>query len=947
MSAPGVQPPDPALTFVSTQSWVIELQPENAQAHLTRIFDATGRGDVDGALRAAREVPVPDRGATAQGLASLARGLYIRLALHLGREDVETLRRSVLAYWAAVVELADDGAVAGRALGWLWQGGAAMDLDAVRVPLADHPPRWRREFGRALAVRRDAHLWRVARALAAEDLLPAPGDLEPLAILQLDWRDLPAARREDPLVGAALDELWTTPDAGRSLGATYFADQLGNPRLDIPPDRSQHTDAEWAGLFEAWGATDPRRRPAVLDSCLAALGGAAGDRASALRGWALVHGRLEVSVPEAEARQSTYLALASGGESPASAVGRAELSRVVAAGLLESDAFLDAAPDALLRPEKGAVGEFLALLTSAVTSGAVDPESAASVLRSVVDQLPRGIDSRARRLLASWEPSGKAAEPAGEPWSPPVPVDLPEPGAVDPLTSVDDLADVLLEVLHHPGHPIDVERAVDGMMRLRCPSPSMAVHLRRAGEWDRAGLARGLTGLVARWLGGDPPAFTYGVRRRVLSWYDEADIPPGVDVRHELRDDGWARGEDGVVRPVARSVWVGGWDETCWVPYHLVGARLAELEPLTRGEPVGSLALPTGRHGGLDATTLVRRLRDRMNAGRPPGPRELSAAALRVEPGDREPILASEELPDRLRAQLSSLSRIPDVEQVVAEPWVYRWQYRSTPGPLVLWQPTGQDAPDGPSADGDDPVLRWLDTRSVVDNWTDHRGSAGFLGGDGEYAGWLLELPWHPDVAATHLQPEVVSSNEQPDADLSGLLSVMAERRIPLGPQATDLLCWAGTYKNPRTRAAASDAIATAARHGMLDGSELGRSVLRLTGPDAGPFLTSSYHLEPEPPKLSRIAATLADTARIDQYGECAVLGAVVACLPALGAMRGSVALLEIAAGIAERRGVRVELPEPLASLAAGRARSRLAEEARRLSGEGRTATLWSPIGRR
>ena len=234
-----------------------------------------------------------------------------------------------------------------------------------------------------------------------------------------------------------------------------------------------------------------------------------------------------------------------------------------------------------------------------------------------------------------------------------------------------------------------------------------------------------------------------------------------------------------------------------------------------------------------------------------------------------------------------------------------------------------------------------LDTTSVVTRWGDHSGAPAMYAQDADLACWLLHLPWHPDVAAVHMQPEIGSSTELADADLAGLLRGMGERRTPLGPQATDLLCWAATYRSAHVRAAAGEAIAAGARHGILNGAELGRSVVRLVGPDAGPFLKPQSHLGPAPPKLSRIAGTLADAARIADRAELAVLSAVVTALPEIRGLRGGVALLEIGAAVAERRGIRVTLPEALASLAAGRASSRLAEEARRISGVGRTAVLW------
>jgi len=128
----------------------------------------------------------------------------------------------------------------------------------------------------------------------------------------------------------------------------------------------------------------------------------------------------------------------------------------------------------------------------------------------------------------------------------------------------------------------------------------------------------------------------------------------------------------------------------------------------------------------------------------------------------------------------------------------------------------------------------------------------------------------------------------------------------------------------------------------MVSADVLTGSLLRLVGPDAGPFF--AHESDAAPPKLSRIASTLKDTARINEHSERLVLDAIVGCLAHLKDMRGAFALLEIAAEIAERRGIRVDLPEPLAGLAAGRSTTRLADEARRLGGASRPgSTLYGP----
>jgi len=951
-------PADDGSALEPAESGLIDAQPEAARPHLRRIVAAVHLRDVDAAERAARDVPATDRALTAEALEGLAWSVRVTFVRPKEWQRVEERRTSVCAYWFATAWLTDDGAALGRVLLRLSAGADGVGIDAVRRVLADRPAAFRRAFGRAYDVHRVAPLWVAARTLAAEGLLPPPRPLDTVAILRLSWPGLPEARRADPAVGELLDRLWTTPQAGRAIGTTLGDTRYYRPYFELRADRSSYPDEHWAGLLGAWGATDPERRPAVIDACLAALAGAAGDRPSDLRGWALVHGRLQVGDAEAASRHSAYLALASGGAAPAAAIGRAVLERLLDAGSLDTVGLVDTAADALLRPEKGAVREYLDLLDRAVRAGAVDAASCAEVVQSVLAELPRGVDSRARRLLTAWgsavPSAGAGAGPAAadgaatgpdtsaQAWVPPAPVDLPEPAGVTALTSVDDLVDLLLQVLSGQGEPIDVERALDGMMRLRDASPVVGDHLLRQVDWRSGRLVHGLSSLVSGWLGHDLAPARFGSRSREVRVYDEGEVVPGAHVRAERWVPGYGPAADGPFSALARDSWLCAWDEVCWVPSELVGARFAELLTLVTGAPAGSLALPTHTHGGIDGASLVARLRERTAAGRPPGARELATAVLRLAPEDRDAVLASGALPDHAAASLQRLGAPLAFRQVVAEPQWLAYEARRPVGAVVLWQPDDAAA-SGRTAAGDDPVHWWLDTRSVVDQWTDHSGAPNMRLHDVDLASWLLHLPWHPDVAAVHMQPEIVSSTELADADLTGLLRTLGDRRAPLGPQATDLLCWAATYKNARVRAAASEAIAATARHGILSGAELGRSVLRLVGPEAGPFLKSQSYLGPEPPKVSRIATTLADVARVHEHGEGAVLAAVVATFPEIRSTRGGVALLELGAQIAERRGIRVTLPESLASLAAGRASSRLAEEARRISGVGRTAVLWEP----
>ena len=128
-------------------------------------------------------------------------------------------------------------------------------------------------------------------------------------------------------------------------------------------------------------------------------------------------------------------------------------------------------------------------------------------------------------------------------------------------------------------------------------------------------------------------------------------------------------------------------------------------------------------------------------------------------------------------------------------------------------------------------------------------------------------------------------------------------------------------FKDVAARTATAEALADASLRGTLDGALLGTELTRLVVPAVG---TS--------PKLNRVAATLADCARIHEHAEVLVLDTVVAMLPVLRTLSGAADLLEPAALIAERRGVRVALPPDLDALARGRSSTRTAAAVRRMA---------------
>lgn len=908
-----------------TNRQTVESASDEMRPTVHRLVIAIEDGDPDTARRIAREVPADLREGTSRACRWVrwpSEGQHLADGIMATREDEA---RSVRAYLVAMVEITDDMRYLVDACHG-WGGGPEVDLEDVASELERRPEAWRRSFARQFEGHPNGASWLMHRTLADRGLLPPPRDITPVPLLGLEWDRLPAARERYPEVARWVDALWTEPSAGTTIGRTDSAFDP-NATRPLPADRSVYPESYWSGLLKAWGAFDPERRGAALDACLGALAGAAGEAQGDLRGWVLVHGRLQPTEAEIAERQSRYLDLAATGATDPARLARDVVARLRASALLEPDGLLDVSPECLLRREKNAVTQWLGILADAVAAGDLAASEVAEVVAEARPHLPRGTERKADALL---ETCGIATQPAAieQTWTPPLPVDLPQPGRVEPVRSMDELVELLLSLEEAPD-PIAVERAIDGMLRLREPNAAIAPHL----PWSFVD-APGFGALVGRWAGRPTRAGRFGTRTagRV---YRAEDVPEGVAAQRM----GMSRQFD-----EPPSIWSWSWEVPVWTPDDLIGKRLSQeaLHLLTLPSSP-SFTLPVGSHGGIDGDSLLARIRARRAAGSSLYLQETAAALLRLVPSDRSAVISEAFAGTRGARWLEFLEHPRPFCYGPVTPGGTKGQYVIT-DPVAAWR--ADDS--APPRDVEDPVSLWLDTSDTINHWGSYANPGYTQSGRAHGSAWVSQLPWHLDIAAVHLQPVLISKNEDSNTDLSGAIAQFAHARVPLGPQTVDALTWAATHLNIRTRTAAAETLAALARTEMVSGDVLTGSLLRLIGPDAGPFYGlqggGSFHTDPAPPKLSRIASTLKDAARVNEHSERLVLDAVIGCLTHLKDMRGSVALLEIAAEIAERRGIRVHLPEPLAGLAAGRATTRLADEARRLSGASRPgATLYRP----
>ena len=711
----------------------------------------------------------------------------------------------------------------------------------------------------------------------------------------------------------------------------------------------------------------PERRTAFLDECLDTLAGAIPTTNT--QQVVVRHDGFAVTVEEVTARQERYAWLLTAAHPSTALMARRQVRRVLDAGLLRPEVLLDVSHDVLTRPEKVAVRHHLGLLRDAVTSGLVGPAQVADVLVAVLDPERNDVTVAVARVLAqcatqlrepqrerlrvevgaavpgSWDDLRAALGPlapaieattagrgeTGQPSSSAVlPVDLPEPGRFVPVPNVDELTELLAHVLEEKASSIEVERALDGMARLRGPRPSVATALaaRASRAWSRNG-----TGcVVSAWLGERVRPALHGVERREWAWDDE-ELPAGAYAVERMVGQRWAPAGDGA--PMQSTTGTGRhyrFVDRIVTPQVLLQLRMSELWTThVRSAPGFLLSTPTSEAGTLTAEALVERIGQRQAAGLPLLRHDVGTALLRLEPDDRAALAREPGLGSTLRSWLDMVGR---PQLWTRSPTPRRggtWEAGSPLYPDVLmWQPT--NPPDGAP---DDPVAGWLDTRSVSVSWHDYPRHLGTqTGGPAAALGmWALTLPSHPDVLATHLQPVLVDSLESKDADLSVAIGALGRSRQPLGAPALHALLWAAAGLHPMTRAAAAEAVALASRHGMLDGTQLGAQLRDVLCVDAA-FLDEDSR--PLVPKLSRVAATLADASGLSPQAGLAVLAALREVLDVVPDLHGGVALLELAAQLAERHGVAVDLPPRLAATARGRSTSRTAQEARRLAAAGR-----------
>lgn len=760
--------------------------------------------------------------------------------------------------------------VGAEGLGWFRR----TSVDHAVAILQARDPAWLPDLVEGLLEAEGAWNWRLARELVRVGAAPAPDHPEYFrgtvrgasdGIIRDPRTPLVEELDADPgLDGDHLLRMLATERTGRLLA---YHDTFEESTHEHRPHHTPFPEGTWRVALLTLVERGRLDRGRLLDTVLAAP---LRDWAAADLGWYVgMHDALAPTVDEVDERQDTYVRLLTVEHGPSVKTAQRELLRLVPDRRLATEPFLAASRATLGRTDRASVAAHLRLLEK--LARAVPGVSVVDTARIALDHPRADVREQAAQVLARL---GAEVAPDPEPARfvavPPEP--RPEAPLVAPVESADELAEVLL-ALHEEVDPLEMERAIDGLLRFADDRPLTWELLEaRAAE--------------STYYDDDP---RIAARVLTLAW---------LTPRRRLRDDDWPIVLGHTIYPAQAAA-----------PQSLVGAlgrRLTAVAHAVRQGRHVSVALPSRADFTLDADELVRRLRE-VDKSHPVLELELVVALLRVPPADR----AAVEVPRSLRRS-AAVARVregpaPDWAREVVPNQRQRWD--STREVVVFRDARGSE---GDAAAG---IL----ARSAPGRTVGHEVDYGAYESPFEQTLGLgaALLPHDHDVLAAHAHPYLHRDLSRDRACVVSVVDALARARTPNGPPASSALVLALAARDARGRTAAQDAILDLARHGVLDGAALGRQAALLLGDDVVVG--------------QRVSGGLADCARADDAAVLPVLDALQQVVGVLPGRRDAGAFLELTADLAERTGRTIELPPELEALAAGKGSSVLAKAARRL----------------
>ena len=744
--------------------------------------------------------------------------------------------------------------------------------DAVRV-LGERSPAWLPDFVESILAEQDSWNWRVARGIVRAGLVPAPDHPEyyrgtvrgvPDYDVKLRRALIEQLNRDPGLIGEHLLSMLSTEGTGRLLA---FHDGYTERVHAHLPDLAASPAGTWRGALVALVQERRLDRGRLIDTILAAP---LRDWSAADLGWYVgMHDALEPTLDEIAERQRTYARLLTVDHGPSVKTAQRELLRLMPDQRFDLELFLTASLATLRRTDKASVAAHLRLLEQ--LAKAHPGVSVADTVRIASEHARPDVRDQAAKILARL---GADAAPGPEPprFAPADPEPRPSAPAVHPVGCAEELAEVLLALVEELD-PVEMERAIDGLLRLADERPATA-HLL---------LARAET---AEFYEDDP---RIAARVLALAW---------VTPRRRVRDGDWPILLGHTIYPAdaaSPETFVGA-----------IGRRLTGVAQAIRRGRHTSVALPTATDFTLDANELNRRLRD-ASRSHPILEMELLIALLRVPVDER----ALVEVPRSLRKS-SAVSRAqngrpPSWLRQVASYQRFNW----TPG---LRMPVFSDK-QGDEGDAAAGIL----ARSKPERTVGPESAYGEYDPRFEQTLGLgaALLPHDHDVLAAHAHPYLHRDLRKDRACCVPVIDSIARASSVNGPPASSALVLALAAKDARLRTAAQDAILDLARYGVLAGAILGQQAALL--------------LKDDIVVGQRVSSGLAECARASDAAVLPIVDALQEIVTVLPGRRDAGAFMELAAELVERTGRAIDLPAELHELAAGKSASMLAKATRRL----------------
>lgn len=746
-------------------------------------------------------------------------------------------------------------------------------VDHASAILVARNPSWLPEFVDALLDGEGTLNWRLARALVRANAVPAPdhpqyfrGTVRGLPdYFAKDRRPLVDRLDADPgLVGEHLLGMLATEGTGRLLA---YHDNFQESTYEYLPHHQPFAAATWRVTLLVLSQEERLDRGRLLDAVLAAP---LRDWAAADLGWYVgLHDALEPTLDEIAERQGTYARLLTVEHGPSVKTAQRELLRLMPDKRFDPQGFLDASKATLARTDKTTVTAHLRLLAKL---GKTHPHvSSIDTVQIALDHPRADIREQAANILGQFgtQPAVRHQQTSFAPTSPET---RPPADPVQPVESADELAEVLLGLFEQV-EPLEMERAIDGLMRFATERPSTTDLLHaRASE--------------AEYYQDDPRIAAHVF---TLAW---------LTPRRRLRNEDWPIALGHTVFPTVAAD-----------PHTHVGAigrRLTGIAHAVRDGNHVSVALPTNADFTIDANELNRRFRE-TSRSRTVSELELVVALLRVAPHARSTV----ELPRALRksAALTHLreGHRPRWAREVATFQHYNWEPVQR---AAIFRDTGGS--EGHAAAG---LLARTSPATTV------KEESGY----GQYEPRFEQtlglgaalLPHDHDIAAAHAHPYLVRDLRKDRTCSVPVIDAIARATTVNGPPSSSALVLALAAKDARGRMAAQDAILDLARYGVLDGTDLGRQAALLLSDD---IVVGQ-----------RVSTGLGECARAGDAAVLPILDALQEMVTALPGRRDAGAFLELAADLADRSGRAIDLPSEFRELAGGKSTSMLAKAARRL----------------